>query len=373
MMRTPICNLILLIVMLLTSCQQEIKKEAEKSTSGMPQVPTLDIILAERILDLPKGCIVQEYPNKLGQTLGSSGDLKTPKELRPIFYGCFDWHSSVHGYWSIIKILKDFPDLDSNGQVRNTLSEHITVEHVATELAFFKDENNSNFERTYGWAWLFTLQKELTDWTEDHQAQQWADMLQPLASELVRKYEEYLPKLTFPIRTGTHDNTAFGLSLSLDYARSTGDKEFESLIVTHAKRLYESDKGCPIHYEPSGHDFLSPCLEEAYLMSKIMPEAEFSGWLEDFLPQLMDENLQLDPAKVTDRSDGHLVHLDGLNFSRSTCLSGIANKLGGRDYLKTLAAKHLSYSLDNIQSEDDYMGSHWLGTFALYALNQINQ
>lgn len=360
-------------IVLFMSCVEKTEQQPlpEKNIEAMEK-PRLTLEQAKTILELPVGCIVQEYPNKLGQAIGSAEDLKTPKELRPIFYGCFDWHSSVHGYWSIVRLLKDFPELDTDNAIRNTLEEHITEENVATELAFFHDKNNLNFERTYGWAWLFTLQKELLSWTEDVQAQKWAETLDPLVKELVEKYEIYLPKLTFPIRTGTHANTAFGLSLSLDYARSVGNKDFEALIITHAKRLYEADLDCPLNYEPSGHDFLSPCLEEALLMSKVYNKETFVAWLEGFIPQINDIDFDLTPAEVSDRSDGHLVHLDGLNFSRATCLSGLAKKLDNPTHLENLAVKHLEYSLSNI-SEDHYMGSHWLGTFALYALHAMQE
>lgn len=362
--------LVLSGALLFMACQEQSKKPKKEVIAI--EKPELNLAQARSILELPVSCIVQEYPNKLGQAIGSAEDLKTPKELRPIFYGCFDWHSSVHGYWSIVRLLKDFPELDTDNAIRNTLEEHITDANVATELAFFRDKNNLNFERTYGWAWLLTLQEELLSWTEDAHAQKWAETLAPLVEELVDKYEIYLPKLTFPIRTGTHANTAFGLSLSLDYARSVDDKDFEALILTHAKRLYETDVDCSLSYEPSGHDFLSPCLEEALLMSKVLEQEIYITWLLDFMPQIADVNFNLTPAKVTDRSDGHLVHLDGLNFSRATCLSGIANKLDNPTHLENLAVKHLEYSLNNI-SEDHYMGSHWLGTFALYALHAVQE
>lgn len=360
------------VVLFMSCVDTSEKKETPNKDMVAMEKPRLTLEQAKTILELPVGCIVQEYPNKLGQTIGSAEDLKTPKELRPIFYGCFDWHSSVHGYWSIVRLLKEFPELDSDGTIRTTLEQHITKENVATELAFFRDENNLNFERTYGWAWLFILQKELLSWTEDAQAQAWAEKLKPLAEELVAKYEIYLPKLTFPIRTGTHNNTAFGLSLSLDYARSVDNKEFEQLIITHAKRMFEGDMDCPLSYEPSGHDFLSPCLEEALLMSKVLEDDAYTAWINKFLPQLMNEDFDLTPAEVSDRSDGHLVHLDGLNFSRATCLNGIAKKLGKATHLENIAVKHLEHSLNNI-SNDHYMGSHWLGTFALYALDSVGE
>lgn len=333
---------------------------------GYINAQTLDLPQAEKIFSLPVHCIEVEYPNKLGQVLGSTDDLKSPKELRPVFYGCFDWHSSVHGYWSIIKLLKEYPQLDSSGEVRAILNRNITLENVSVESAFFKDYNNRNFERTYGWAWLFQLQSELDSW-DDPDAQQWSLALKPLADTLVKKYKEYLPKLYYPIRTGQHDNTAFGLSLSIDYARSINDKEFQQLIMEHAIRLYGKDMDCNLSYEPSGSDFLSPCLEEALLMSKVLDMQEYRVWLKNFLPEIFNPDFALEPGEVSDRTDGHLVHLDGLNFSRATCLYIIAKKLPELGYLKTIADNHLNYSLGNI-TNDDYMGSHWLGSFALYAL-----
>ncbi|WP_288763957.1 DUF2891 domain-containing protein [uncultured Weeksella sp.] len=326
----------------------------------------LKIEQAQKIFELPTHCMTIEYPNKLGNVLGSDADLKTPKQLRPIFYGCFDWHSSVHGFWSIVKLMKDFPELDEKNLVRNQLNELITPENVRIEKAFFEDKNNRNFERTYGWAWLLQLQMELNTW-QDSDAQKWAKNLQPLTELIVAKYKEYLPKLVYPVRTGTHDNTAFGLSLAIDYARSLNDKAFEQGIIENANRLYLKDKGCNLGFEPSGSDFLSACLEEALLMSKITPTKEYKTWLKDFLPQLFDKKHELKPGIVSDRTDGQLVHLDGLNFSRATALYQIAYKLPELNYLNSWADHHFNYSFNNI-SNDDYMGSHWLGTFALYAL-----
>ncbi|MDH1602922.1 DUF2891 domain-containing protein [Empedobacter sp. GD03739] len=326
----------------------------------------LQLDQAKKIFELPTHCIKTEYPNKLGNVLGSDQDLKTPKQLRPIFYGCFDWHSSVHGFWSIVKLMKDFPELDQNNQVRNELNQLITAENVAVEMAFFNDKNNKNFERTYGWAWLLQLQMELNNW-QDKDAQVWAKNLKPLSDLIIVRYKEYLPKLVYPIRTGTHDNTAFGLSLAIDYARSVNDKTFEKVIIDNANRLYLKDKSCNIAFEPSGSDFLSACLEEALIMSKIQQNDEYKKWLKGFLPQLQKKNFDLKPGVVSDRTDGHLVHLDGLNFSRATALYQIEHKLPELNYLNDWANHHFNYSFNNI-SNDDYMGSHWLGTFALYAL-----
>ena len=330
------------------------------------QPQALDITRAEKIFSLPAHCIRTEFPNKMGQVLGSPDDLKRPKELRPIFYGCFDWHSSVHGYWSLVKLMKDFPRLDADGEIRALLNQTLTPENVQAEKAFFEDANNRSFERTYGWAWFLQLQNELYTW-QDEDAGRWYQTLKPLADLLVGKYMEYLPRLLYPIRTGQHDNSAFGLSLAIDYARITGHTAFEQNIKEHARRLYLNDEHCNLSFEPGGNDFLSPCLEEALLMSKALDTNAYRSWMKGFLPSLFDANFQLEPGRVSDRTDGHLVHLDGLNFSRATCLYGISRKLGGLTHLRKVADRHLEYSFHNI-TDDNYMGSHWLGSFALYAL-----
>jgi len=327
----------------------------------------LNIEQARKIFELPVHCIKVEFPNKPGETLGSAAELKRPKELRPIFYGCFDWHSSVHGYWSIVRLLKEFPELDAQDSVRSFLNAVITAENVAVEKSFFEDYNNRNFERTYGWAWFLTLQSELSRW-QDEDGQRWRMTLKPLEDLLVSKYIAYLPKLVYPIRTGTHDNTAFGLSLAIDYAQVIGNKEFEEIIKEQAKRLYFNDKNAPLSFEPSGNDFLSPSLEEALLMSKTLNDSDFELWLKDFLPALFSPSFVLKPGIVSDRSDGQLVHLDGLNFSRASCFYGIARKLPSLQHLRTAGDEHFDYSFKNI-TNDDYMGSHWLGTFALRAIS----
>ena len=329
---------------------------------------TLTSSLAKQIFSLPTHCLEVEFPNKLGQVLGSANDLKSPKELRPLFYGCFDWHSSVHGYWSIIKLMKQFPELDINGEIRTMLNAHITQENVAIEKAFFEDENNLSFERTYGWAWLFKLQQELHTW-EDKDAKRWATNLNPLVELLVNRYKEYLPKLVYPIRAGQHDNTAFSLILSLDYAQTLSDESFKKVIQDNSMRFFKSDSACNLAYEPSGYDFLSPCLEEAHLMSRIMNKADYMQWLKGFLPELFNKKFKLNPAEVKDRSDGKLVHLDGLNYSRAASLMAISKIDLSLAHLKVIGNEHFNYSIQNLNKSDDYMGTHWLGTFALYALS----
>lgn len=354
---------ICLLAGLLFSCEPQ----KEKNKTEVPEDVHLTASLAKDIFALPRHCLEVEYPNKMGQVLGSDADLKGPKQLRPIFYGCFDWHSSVHGYWSIIKLMKQFPELDANGEVRAFLNAHITPENVAIEQSFFEDPNNSDFERTYGWAWLFKLQEELHTWN-DSDGKRWEAALNPLVNLLIAKYKEYLPKLVYPIRAGQHDNSAFGLSLSYDYAQTVGDDAFLKAIQEHGLRLFKDDKNCDLAYEPSGYDFLSPCFEEAFLMSKLMDVPAYQAWLKTFMPALFNKDFSLSPAIVKDRTDGKLVHLDGLNYSRAACLYGIVAKVPELESLKTIALEHLAFSVPNLSAPDDYMGSHWLGTFALYAL-----
>ena len=349
------------------SCKQEkqTEKSIEKTSSSTLK---LELAEAQKIIALPMHCLEVEYPNKLGQVLANDSELKSPKELRPIFYGCFDWHSSAHGYWSVVKLWKQFPELNNDGKIEALLTRVLTPENVAVEAAFFNQEHNKNFERTYGWAWFFKLQEEFYTWKDNPKAQQWYQTLKPLETIFSERYLTYLPKLNYPIRTGTHDNTAFGMALSLEYAETVGNTQLKDAIVAKAKELFTNDVNCPITYEPSGHDFLSPCLQEAWLMSKVLDTKDYKIWLNAFLPQLFDQNFDLEIGKVSDRTDGHLVHLDGLNFSRATCLFQIAKKLPELNHLKSVAEKHFNAAFPNI-SNDDYMGSHWLGSFALQALD----
>lgn len=375
MMKHPRVFLLLTVsLLLLSSCSRSERSivtgsdtDVTSSVAHVQEPISLTDEQAAAIFALPVHCLEVEYPNKLGQVLGSDDDLKSPKTLRPVFYGCFDWHSSVHGYWSIVELMKSHPQLDASNHVRNLLKKHITPENVAIELAFFEDPNNRDFERTYGWAWLFKLQESLHTWN-DPDAKVWEAHLQPLVDLLVDRYHEYLPTLVYPIRTGQHDNSAFGLSLSLDYARTVGNDAFVDLIVEHAQRLFIHDVNCNLAYEPSGYDFLSPCFEEAYLMSKVLSNGDFRAWLGRFLPEIYQAEFHLEPAIVKDRSDGKLVHLDGLNYSRAACLYGIVAVEPNLKHLKSLAREHIEFTLPNISAKDDYMGSHWLGTFALYAL-----
>jgi hypothetical protein len=326
---------------------------------------------AHYLSQLPLKCLQQEYPNKLGQVLNSSAELKEPSDLHPTFYGCFDWHSSVHGHWLLVRLLKSFPNLSNADTIRMKLNEQFTKAKILQETQFFTTKFNESFERTYGWAWLLKLQEELNSW-EDKDAKIWKENLQPLTDLIVTKYKVYLPKLVYAIRTGEHVNTAFGLSFAHDYAKSMNDTTFQLLIEKRAKEFYLSDRNYPLTFEPSGYDFLSPAFEEAELMQRVLNAKDYSKWLKQFLPQIYKRSFKLEPGKVSDRTDGKLVHLDGLNFSRSWCLYQIASSDKRLIHLEKVADYHLSYSLPFIV-DGDYMGEHWLASFAVYALITRNQ
>jgi hypothetical protein len=330
------------------------------------QSPRLTLEEANRLAQLPLKCLQQEYPNKLGQVLASAEELAGPQTLHPAFYGCFDWHSAVHGHWMLVYLLKQFPALDEAASIRQKLAENISAENIQIELAYFSQPHNKGYERTYGWAWLLKLAEELQTW-EDPLGQQLAQNLQPLTERMVEFYLEFLPKLYYPIRVGEHTNTAFGLAFAWDYAVAAGQDSLRLLIEQRARDFYLADRQCPLAWEPSGYDFLSPCLEEASFMRRVLPPAEFRTWLNGFLPQLSDAAFTLAPGIVADRADGKLVHLDGLNFSRAWCLYGIAQALPEYAHLKTTASQHLQHSLPSIV-DGGYEGEHWLASFAVYAL-----
>ncbi len=314
-------------------------------------------------------CIHREYPNKLNQTLESAEFLKEPRELHPAFYGCFDWHSSVHGHWMLVKLLTLFPEMPERDEIVADLRQSLTADNIIGEVAYFDHESGS-WERMYGWAWLLQLAMELDEWDDPLGAELGAN-LAPLTVLIRDKYIDFLPRQYYPVRTGVHPNTAFGLAFALDYARAAGDDDLAGALTEAALRYYRNDEACPLSWEPSGEDFLSPCLEEAALMARLLPRDEFADWVGAFLPDLSAPDALL-PATVSDRTDGKIVHLDGLNLSRAWDLYIIANHLGDDDTVgvfRELAAEHLSAALPNVASEH-YEGSHWLASFAIYALTR---
>lgn len=318
--------------------------------------------------------IHKEYPNKTGDVLAGPESVKSPKELHPAFYGCFDWHSSVHGHWMLVRLLKEYPDHRIAAEIRKNLAINLTAEKLAAEFAYFSADEHKQFERTYGWAWYLKLVAELQQW-DDRQGRQWREHLRPLEDLLVQRTIDYLPLLSWPIRTGVHADTGFGLAWILDYARVVKNKALEDAIVARAKHFYWADKSYPTRYEPSGQDFFSSCLNEADLMRRVLTANEFAVWFDDYLPELNDGdggNL-LTPVEVSDVTDGYIVHLAGLNLSRAWCLEGIAASLPSDDarveLLRSSAQRHAAKGFGYVFS-GSYAGEHWLATFAVYLLSR---
>jgi len=331
----------------------------------------LTIEQANHLATLPIKCLQQEYPNKLNQFLIDGSELLSPKELHPAFYGCFDWHSSVHGHWSLIYLLNNFANLENKEKIIGKLQINLSKENIEKEIAYLSKPHEKSYERTYGWNWLLKLQLELEK-SKDAFAKPLADNLKPLTNLLIQRYTEFLPKLLYPIRVGTHSNTAFGLTHAWDYAVYSNNIEFQSLIKENALRMYFADENCPFTWEPSGADFLSPCMEEIGLMQRVLSEKEFLTWLKKIAPNLFKKNFEWQPARVSDRTDGHLVHLDGLNFSRAWNLYALTNQYSKKfSHLRKIADEHLQFSLPSVV-DGNYEGEHWLASFALHAFEAKN-
>lgn len=343
---------------------KETKPTAGKNLAAKPGI-ALTLEEAGRLAQLPLKCMQREFPNKPGETLAAAVDIGSPRNLHPAFYGCFDWHSSVHGHWMLVKLLKTFVGLKDRDLIRARLAENISAENILAEVKYFKRSEENSYERTYGWAWLLKLAEELHTF-DDPLARELESNLRPLTDLVVQRHLEFLPKLNYPIRVGEHSNTAFGLAFAWDYAHAVGNAELQRLVEKRAKDFFKNDVACPLSWEPSGFDFLSPCLEEADIMRRVLTKKEFALWLKKFLPQLAGKKFSLAPGVVSDRKDGKLVHLDGLNFSRAWCLYGIATQLEGYRHLKKIAEQHMLHSLAAITA-GSYEGEHWLASFAIYA------
>lgn len=318
--------------------------------------------------------VATEFPNKLSLVYSNKGQIKSPREHFPAFFGSFDWHSSVHGHWVLVRLLKRFPEMDAAKTIRATLGDHLSLENLEREASFFAKDEQRAFERMYGWAWLLRLVIELEQW-DDPEATMWRGNLRPLEMILVGRIIEYLPKLTYPIRIGQHTDTGFALGQIFDYALQVENRKLKELVSERAIFYYAEDRGYPVHYEPSGHDFFSSCWNEADLMRRVLPQSEFASWLKRFLPKL---STQLDdgtitPVIVSDTSDPKIVHLAGLNLNRAWCLNSVANALPlqhpVRQKLVSSAKRHLESGLQYINS-GHYEGDHWLATFGLYAIDQ---
>lgn len=308
-------------------------------------------------------CVHREYPNKIAHVLNSDADARPPRALTPAFYGCYDWHSSVHGHWLLARLARLYPFEPFAQEARRALARSLTAENLAAEARYLNGAGRQTFERPYGLAWLLQLAAELREW-DDVEARRWQAAIQPLEDAAVARFSAWLPKLSRPVRTGEHSNTAFALGLALDYARAARRTDFESLMVSRVHDYYLKDTACPLSYEPSGEDFLSPCLAEADAVRRVLAPAQFAAWLRRFLPRI-----DVAPTQVTDVTDGKLYHLAGLNFSRAWMLDGIASALPAahprRKALEALAARLAEAGFAAIRAEH-YEGGHWLGSFAVY-------
>lgn len=319
---------------------------------------------------LALGGMDQEYPNKPSNVLADPSSIKSPKEMHPAFYGCFDWHSSVHGHWMLIRLIKQNPGCSAEKEIREKLEAHLTAENIRKENDYFLEKQNKSFERMYGWAWYLRMVAELETW-DDEQGKKWRKNLLPLEETIVLRTTEYLPKLSYPIRTGEHPDSGFALGQALDYARVVKNEKLEELIVSRSRDFYANDKRYPTKYEPSGQDFFSSGLNEADLMRRVLSGDEFSKWLDDFFPKLKEGKIGnlLKPVEVSDVTDGKIVHLAGLDLSRGWTLRGISSALPKDDPRKLIleksATEHAAMGYKYVFS-GHYEGEHWLATFAIY-------
>lgn len=333
------------------------------SLTASSHAADFDAKTAERFANLALACVHKEYPNKISHNLSSDADVAAPRALTPAFYGCYDWHSSVHGHWLLARLARTFPDAPFAGPARTALSQSLSRENVAQEVAYLKGDGRASFERPYGLAWLLQLGAELREW-DDPLARELSANLTPLESAAADRLKTWLPKLTHPIRSGEHSQSAFAFGLILDAARSSHDDALVNMLTSKIREFYGRDRNCPMTYEPSGEDFLSPCLAEADVMRRVMPPREYATWLSRFLPAL-----DLKPEVVSDPSDPKLAHLDGLNLSRAWMLEGIASGLPKGSprvaSLRSLAKAHRAAGLQSVTGEH-YEGGHWLGSFAVY-------
>jgi hypothetical protein len=324
-------------------------------------VTTLDPAAASRFAELALACVDREYPNKIAHLMNSDRDARPPRELTPAFFGCYDWHSAVHGHWLLARLARWMPQATFAAKARDVLERHITPDRIRREAEYLLADGRATFERPYGLAWLLQLAQELREW-DDSQARKWSAALGPLERAAIHRLSVWLPKLSYPERTGVHSQTAFALGLMYDC--SSHDPEFQDLAARRIRDFYLNDTACPVRYEPSGQDFLSPCLAEADAVRRVLRSREFGAWFDRFVP-----DLPLRPEKVTDPSDGQLAHLDGLNLSRAWMLEGIAAALPAdhprRTSVLQLANQHRAAGLSSVTGEH-YEGGHWLASFAVY-------
>lgn len=329
---------------------------------------------AARFAGLALDCVHREYPNKIAHVLQDDQDVAAPRELTPAFFGCYDWHSSVHGHWLLARLARTYPEAEYSQAARDALAQSLTSANIDTEVVYFGGTGRVSFERPYGIAWLLQLAAELREWQEPLAAD-WSINLVPVEKLAAQRIRDWLPKLEYPIRSGEHSQTAFAFGLILDWARTTGDENLEVLVYTRGLTYYFRDEDCPLDYEPSGQDFLSPCLAEADFMRRLLEPKIFAFWLTRFLPEILTDGSDdwLRPVAVSDPGDPKLAHLDGLNLSRAWMLDGIAHSLPGGDDRRTsilaAALAHREAGLAAVTGER-YEGGHWLGSFATYLVTR---
>ena len=328
----------------------------------------LDQATAERFARIALGHVVRPYPNKPGHVLSGPGDARTPQDLHPVFYGSYDWHSCVHGYWMLARLLNRFPAMAASTDIIALFDTQFVSDKIAGECLYLEATTARGFERPYGWAWLLKLASELAVCRD----KRWSEALRPLVDVIVRRFVEFLPLATYPVRVGTHFNTAFALRLAADYAEGAGDGALLTLLRDTALRWYGADEDCPAWGEPSGDDFLSSTLIEAECMRRLLAVEDFLNWFDRFLPDIAQSmpDILFQPVTVSDRSDGKIAHLDGLNLSRAWCWRSLAGALVADNRLQsqfeTAAIRHLDAALPHVAG--DYMGEHWLASFAVLAL-----
>ncbi len=368
------------VCMLVAGCGNDSDDARPVAQSPRDNAPAMALppdrpgVVEDRFARLAFNCVHRQYPNKISHVMNDDSDVKTPRALTPMFYGCFDWHSAVHGHWLLVRILKSTDSIPQQDALRSKLALSFTASNAQAELAYYTQKGRASFERPYGIAWFLQLVAELHE-SDDAQLIEWRNTLAPLEDAIVRQISQWLPKLAYPIRLGTHNQSAFAFGLMLDYARTVDHRELEQLLVDKIRLFHMNDRNCPLDYEPSGEDFLSPCLMEADLMRRVLSSDDFSAWLDGFLPNLpLDGSSEwLQPGVVRDATDGKLVHLDGVNLSRAWALEGIASALPEGDprvaSLRSSADIHRGTGLAAV-SDAHYAGSHWLASFALYLTSQ---
>lgn len=350
------------LVAICTSCTAQSKKNS-----------LLTPEMLSKLVEMPLHCINQEYPNKTGHAFNSEKELHlSPKDLHPVFYGCFDWHSSVHGHWMLMRVLNLYPKIKEKGKIIEVLNNSFQKEKVEKEARYFSDyELGKTFERTYGWAWVLKLDEELANSTL-LEAKQWHKNLKPLTDTIVKLWKKYLPKQTYPNRTGVHPNSAFALGFAIDWAKKVGNKNFEKALIEKANYFYKHDKNTPAYLEPNGSDFFSPSLQIAYLMSRIYTPEEFEQWFSNFINEEGLKRVSEIPI-VSDLNDYQTVHLVGLSFSRAWCMKGISQRLPKDNLLKKQLQETSNKLIENslpLLFESNYGGGHWLASFAIYSLSK---